>query len=180
MIVDVFFIILMVLAIFKGYTRGFIVALFSIFAFIAGIAAAMKLSTVVANYLGNNASIAKQWLPVISFLLVFIIVVLLVRLGASVIEKTIQLAMLGWVNRIAGIVLYVALYVVLLSVLIFYASQVKLITNKTLESSVTWPYLQPWGPFAMNGLGKLLPFFKDMFAELQRFFENISLKVSQG
>jgi membrane protein required for colicin V production len=178
MIVDTCFIILMVLAIFKGYSRGFIVALFSIFAFIAGLAAAMKLSTVVANYLGNNAGITKQWLPVISFLLVFIVVALLVRLGASVIEKTMQLAMLGWVNRIAGIILYVVLYVVLLSVLIFYAIQVKMISDATLASSVTWPYLQPWGPLAMNGLGKLLPFFKDMFAQLQSFFENISHKVS--
>ena len=178
MIVDTLFIILLVLAIFKGNNRGFIVALFSIFAFIAGLAAAMKLSTAVANYLGHNAGITKQWLPVLSFLIVFIVVVLLVRAGAAIIEKTIQLAMLGWVNRIAGIILYAVLYVVLLSVLIFYANQVKIINNETLATSTTWPYIQPWGPWAMNGLGKLLPFFKDMFSELQHFFENISHKVS--
>jgi membrane protein required for colicin V production len=177
MTMDIFFVILMVLAIFKGYSRGFVVALFSILAFIAGIAAAMKLSATVANYLGNNEVIGKQWLPVISFLLVFVVVVLLVRLGASVIEKTMQLAMLGWVNKIAGIILYVVLYIVLLSVVIFYANQVKLINDETLEASATWAYVQPWGPWAMNGLGRLLPFFKDMFAELQHFFENISHKV---
>jgi membrane protein required for colicin V production len=177
MTIDIFFVILMVLAIFKGYSRGFVVALFSILAFIAGIAAAMKLSATVANYLGNNEVIGKQWLPVISFLLVFVVVVLLVRLGASVIEKTMQLAMLGWVNKIAGIILYVVLYIVLLSVVIFYANQVKLINDETLEASATWAYVQPWGPWAMNGLGRLLPFFKDMFAELQHFFENISHKV---
>ena len=124
MIVDIFFIIMLVLAIFKGYSRGFIVALFSIIAFVAGIAAAMKLSAAVASYLGQNAGIAKQWLPVLSFLLVFIVVALLVRAGAAIIEKTVQFAMLGWVNRIAGIILYVVLYVVLLSVIIFYANQV--------------------------------------------------------
>ncbi|MES2649650.1 MAG: CvpA family protein [Bacteroidota bacterium] len=177
MTLDIFFVILMAMAIYKGYSRGFVVALFSIIAFIAGIAAAMKLSTTVANYLGNNEVIGKQWLPVLSFLLVFVVVVLLVRLGASVIEKTMQLAMLGWVNKIAGIILYIVLYVVLLSVVIFYASQVKLINDETLAASTTWPYVQPWGPWAMNGLGRLLPFFKDMFAELQHFFENISHKI---
>src|SRR5688572_15470249 len=141
MTIDVFFAILMVIAIFKGYSRGFVVALFSILAFIAGIAAAMKLSATVANYLGNNAVIGKQWLPVISFLLVFIVVVLLVRLGASVIEKTMQLAMLGWVNKIAGIILYIVLYIVLLSVVIFYANQVKLISDETLKASATWAYV---------------------------------------
>ncbi len=177
MTLDIFFVILMVLGIYKGYSRGFVVALFSILAFIAGIAAAMKLSATVANYLGNNEVIGKQWLPVLSFLLVFIVVVLLVRLGASVIEKTMQLAMLGWVNKIAGIILYIVLYIVLLSVVIFYAIQVKLINDETLAASATWPYVQPWGPWAMNGLGRLLPFFKDMFAELQHFFENISHKI---
>ena len=117
MIIDIFLIVVLVLAIFKGYSRGFVVALFSILAFVAGLAAAMKLSTTVASYLGHNAGITKQWLPVLSFLLVFIVVVLLVRAGAAIIEKTIQLAMLGWVNRIAGIILYAVLYIVLLSVL---------------------------------------------------------------
>ena len=177
MSVDIIFLILMVVAIFKGYSRGFIVALFSIIAFIAGIAAAMKLSTAVAKYLGDNVAVAKQWLPVISFLLVFIAVVLLVRLGAGIIEKTVQLAMLGWVNRIAGIILYVLLYAVLLSVLIFYAAQVKIISMETLTDSKTWPYIQPLGPWAMNGLGRFIPWFKDMFAQLQAFFDNISHKV---
>lgn len=177
MTIDIIFLILMVLAIFKGYSRGFVVALFSIIAFIIGIAAAMKLSTVVANYLGDNTHLSKQWLPVLSFLLVFAIVVALVRLGASLIEKTIQMAMLGWVNRIAGIILYALMYAILLSVLIFYATQVKLVSAETLEASRTWPYLEPLGPLTINGLGKLLPWFKDMFAQLQAFFENISHKV---
>lgn len=176
--IDIVFLVLMVLAVFKGYSRGFIVALFSVLAFIAGMAAAMKLSAAVATYLGNNVGVAKQWLPVISFLLVFIAVVLLVRLGAGILEKSIQLAMLGWVNRVAGIILYAILYVVLLSVLIFYASKVKMLGPETLAASATWPFIEPWGPWAMDGLGRLLPFFRDMFGELQAFFDNISHKVS--
>jgi membrane protein required for colicin V production len=178
MTIDIVFLVLMVLAIFKGYSRGFIVALFSVIAFIAGIAAAMKLSALVANYLGRNVHMAKQWLPVISFLIVFIAVALLIRLCARIIEKTIQLAMLGWVNRIAGIILYILLYSVLLSVLIFYAEQVKIVSAQTLSESKTWPFIQPLGPFTINGLGQLIPWFKDMFGQLQDFFENISRKVS--
>ena len=73
MIIDIVLAIFLVLAIFKGYNRGFIVALFSLIAFIAGLAAAMKLSATVAAYLGDNVGITKQWLPVLSFLIVFII-----------------------------------------------------------------------------------------------------------
>jgi membrane protein required for colicin V production len=67
MFIDLLFLILVVVAIFKGYQKGFIVALFSVLAFIAGIAAAMKLSVVMAVYLGKNLHIGARWLPVISW-----------------------------------------------------------------------------------------------------------------
>ena len=109
MLIDFTFAALMILAIIKGYQKGFILAIFSIIAFIIGLAAALKLSTAVANYLKDSISVSAKWLPFIAFALVFFVVVILVRLGAKLIEKTFQAVMLGWLNRIAGIVLYAAL-----------------------------------------------------------------------
>jgi len=54
MFVDVIFVILMVMALFKGYTRGLIVAVFSFGAFLIGLAAALKLSAVVAQRLQDK------------------------------------------------------------------------------------------------------------------------------
>lgn len=177
MLIDVVFFVLMALALFKGYSKGFVVALFSIFAFIAGIAAAMKLSAAMAGYLSQNVHIGKQWLPLVSFFAVFIIVVILVRLGAKLIEKAVDLALLGWLNRLAGVILYALLYTIILSVLVFYASQVKIVGDETLKTSITWPFIQPFGPWAMEGLGKLVPFFKNMFHDLQSFFGNAEAKM---
>ena len=177
MFLDLVFMVFMILAVFKGYSKGMVVALFSIFAFIAGIAAAMKLSTTVAGYLGKNVNVSGQWLPVISFVVVFAAVVILVNIGAKFIEKSMDLVMLGWLNRIGGILLYILLYSILLSVIVFYASQVKLISGETLAASASWPFIQPLGPWAMGTLGKLVPFFKDMFGVLQNFFSLIGEKA---
>ncbi|KAK6023170.1 hypothetical protein OSTOST_11104, partial [Ostertagia ostertagi] len=87
-------------AVVERYRRGLIVGIFSFVALIVGLAAAIKLSVVVADYLGKSVNISGAWLPVISFLIVFIIVVILVRLGANAIEKTVEFAMLGWVNKL--------------------------------------------------------------------------------
>ena len=81
-----------VVAAIKGIQRGFIVAIFSIVAIIIGLAAAMKLSTVVAEHLSDSVNISAKWLPLVSFLLVFLGVVLLVRLIANVIQKTVEIA----------------------------------------------------------------------------------------
>jgi uncharacterized protein YqeY len=75
MIIDILVLIFLVMAVIKGLRRGLIVAVFSIFAFIAGIAAAMKLSVVVAGYLKDSVNISAKWLPFISFAVVFIGVV---------------------------------------------------------------------------------------------------------
>ena len=177
MFLDLVFAVFLVIAVFKGYTKGMVVALFSIFAFIAGIAAAMKLSATVATYLEKNVNVSTQWLPVISFLVVFLGVVIIVRMGAKFIEKTMDLVLLGWLNRIGGIALYILLYSILVSVVVFYASQVKVISEETLASSAAWPFIQPLGPWAMGSLGKLVPFFKDMFGDLQNFFSHMEAKA---
>ncbi len=171
MLIDIIVIILLVYGGIKGFQKGLIVAIFSILAFIIGIAAAIKLSAVVAGQLGRSVKIPEQWLPVISFSLVFFVVVLLVKLGASAIQRVINMAFLGSVNRIGGMILYAALFIFIFSVILFYADQVTIIKPATKEASVTWKYVHPLGPKVIEALGKVIPIFKDMFTGLQEFFD---------
>ena len=177
MLIDIIFIVLLVTAIVKGYSNGLIIAVFSLLALIIGLAAAIKLSLVTANWLKDAIHVAAKWLPVIAFAIVFIIVVLAVRLGARALEKTAELVLLGWVNKLGGIILYIALYTVIFSVLLFYAEKVNLITPGTIATSKTYEFIKPWGPKAMNGIGTIVPVFKDMFHQLEDFFAGISDKI---
>ncbi|HMK03538.1 MAG TPA: CvpA family protein [Ferruginibacter sp.] len=178
MLIDLVFAVLMVIAIFKGYRKGLIVAVFSIIAFIIGLAAALKLSATVAEYLKESVNISSKWLPFIAFAIVFITVVILVRLGARLIEKGIQLVLLGWLNRIGGIIVYVVLYIIILSIFLFYAEKLHLIQPAAIHSSQTYSFVQPWGPKVIDGFGKVIPIFKDMFTELESFFDGVSNKIS--
>jgi membrane protein required for colicin V production len=174
MFIDIIFFVLMLVAVFKGYSRGFIVALFSVVGFIVGLAAALKLSAFAAEKLSGTFNASGKWLPVLSFLLVFIAVVLLIRLGAKIIQSSIELAMLGWVNRIAGIILYALLYAILFSVFLFYAVQLRVFSDESIAASNVYPYIQPLGPKVIDSLGTVIPWFKDMFSQLEQFFEGIS------
>ncbi|HEX3165996.1 MAG TPA: CvpA family protein [Chitinophagaceae bacterium] len=177
MILDIIVAVILILAIIKGYRQGLIVALFSFIALAIGLAAALKLSVVVAGYIGKAVNVSDKWLPIVSFAVVFLIVVLLVKLGAKFIQKTVELAMLGWVNRVGGILLYAALYILIFSVLLFYADQMNFIKPETKMESVTYSYIQPWGPKLMEGLGKIIPIFKGMFEDLEDFFDSVSKHV---
>jgi len=177
MIIDILFAVILVLAIIKGYSRGLIIAVFSLVALVVGLAAAMKLSTLAAGWLKDTVNVSAKWLPVLAFVLVFVLAVLLVRLGAKALEKTVEWAMLGWVNRLGGIIFYVALYIVIFSVALFYADKAKLVSEKTIEASQTYGFIAPWGPKVINALGTVIPFFKDMFHELEVFFAGLQDKI---
>jgi membrane protein required for colicin V production len=178
MLLDIIFAVVIILALFKGYQRGLIVGLFSLVAVIIGLAAAMKLSTVAAGYIGKAVKISQEWLPVISFAIVFIIVVLLIRLGANAIERTVEVVMLGWLNKLGGILLYIIIYTIVFSVLLFYAEQIKLVRPETIQQSAVYSFVQPWGPKAINGVGAVIPVFKDIFGELEHFFDGVAKDIS--
>ena len=179
MAIDLILAILVVFAIIKGYRRGLIVGLFSLVAVFIGLAAAIKLSAVVATYIGGAVNISDRWLPVVSFAVVFIVVLLLVRLGANAIEKIAETVLLGWLNKLGGIILYTIIYITIFSVLLFYAEQLKIIKSGTIQKSVTYSFVQPWGPRAINSFGRVVPVFKDMFAELEQFFDGVSKNISR-
>jgi membrane protein required for colicin V production len=168
--IDVLFLILLLWAVFKGLRQGFIIAVVSALAFVIGLAAAMKLSASVAGYLREHTSLSSRWLPVLAFILVFLAIVLLVRWIGRLMEATVELTMMGWLNKLGGILLYAAVYTIILSVLLFYAVQLRLIADNTLSSSITYPFIRPWGPVVIDGFGGFVPFFKGMFRQLEDFF----------
>lgn len=174
MIIDIIAVALLVLAIFKGMKNGLVVAVFSILGFVIGLAAALKLSALVAEYLKNSTNISQRWLPVLAFAIVFFAVVLLVRLGAKAIEKMLSLVMLGWLNKLAGVVVYILLYLFIYSVILFYATQLNIIKPEAVNVSVTYPIIYPVAPEVMKAFGSVIPWFKNMFGELENFFDRLS------
>ena len=180
MLVDLLFCILILLAIWRGYRQGLILGLFSLLAVFVGLAAAIKLSVLAASYLERSGKISGPWLPVLSFFLVFILVLILVWLAAKAIESSIKLVMLGWLNRLGGILCFIILYTLTFSIFLFYAEKMKWVGDETINDSRLYSFIAPWGPRSIEWLGQLLPWFKDMFHQLEDFFEKLSHQLPQG
>jgi membrane protein required for colicin V production len=153
MFLDIIVLMLLVLALFKGWSNGLIVGVFSFLAFIIGLAIAMKTSDLASEYIGANFNVSEQWLPIVAFAVVFLAVVLLVRLGAKAIESVIEVAQLGWINKIGGILLYIVIYLFILSLLLSYAGQMHLLKEETMDTSQTYRYIYPIAPAIMNMVG---------------------------
>src|SRR5438046_5145562 len=108
MIIDIITLILILLAVWKGYRRSFIIAVFSFLAIFIGLASAIKFSVIASGWLHHNTGISAKWIPFISFIAIMIIVIILVRWIASLLEASVELVLLGWLNRLAGMALFIA------------------------------------------------------------------------
>ncbi|HEY4110438.1 CvpA family protein [Puia sp.] len=118
-----------------------------------------------------------RWLPVLAFLLVFLAVVVGLHAIAKLVEKAVDLAMMGWLNKLLGVLLYAFLYITTLSVLLFYAVEINWVSTHTLSASVTYPFIRPWGRVTIDEFGKFVPWFEGMFAQLEDFFGQIGNKL---
>ncbi|MBX2889268.1 MAG: CvpA family protein [Ferruginibacter sp.] len=174
MLIDGTITLLLLWAVIKGWQKGLIVAVFSVLAFIIGLAAALKLSVVVAHKIGNDGN---KWMPFITFFLIFILTALIINISAKFIQSSLEWVMLGWINKIGGIVFFTILYAFLISLFLFYGISLGIIKDETVQSSTIAVLLQPWGPAIIDKLAIVMPIFKNMFQQLTLFFAGVADKI---
>lgn len=179
MIIDIIYLFILIMAAVKGFRQGLVVAAFSFAAFFIGLAAAIKLSAVVAVWLEESFDKPSAWWPFLAFILVLMLVSGLVRAAAAVVSGTMDLVMLGWINKLGGFLLYAILYTLVFSVVLFYYDQLWHIKEDTKEASAIYSYVEPWGQWTMDALGRWIPQLKDVFQDMERFFEKVGTDLTK-
>jgi membrane protein required for colicin V production len=53
-----------------------------------------------------------------------------------------------------------------------------LLKPETIRVSKVYDFVAPWGPAVLDNLGKIIPVFKDLFLQLQSFFQNLGDKLA--
>ncbi|MBR9830896.1 CvpA family protein [Acidiluteibacter ferrifornacis] len=89
-------------ALYKGFRKGLILEIAALVSLVIGIMMAYKFSDYTSNLLIQYFEIQTKALPLISFILTFLVVVIGIHFLAKTLERIIKLAALGLVNRLAG------------------------------------------------------------------------------
>jgi len=139
---------------FKGLKNGLFVELASLIALIAGIFGAIHFSYIAADYLSQQMSWEDKYIQITSFLITFIIIVLLVHLAGKLLTKIADFAMLGLLNKIAGGIFgALKVAIILGAVLIFFeraASSVGLINEETKKDAILYQPVRDIGAFVFS------------------------------
>lgn len=174
MILDAIAIILIVFFFIRGYRKGFIVAAFAIIAILLGVICALKLSAKLAAFLLEKNIVTSGWAQIVSYIVLFIGVVWLVRIGGKLIEKTVEAVWLGLFNNLAGGIIYAVMAIIVWSSCLWIGNQAHLFTPETIAGSKTFAVLSPVAPWTFEHIGAVLPLAKGLFADLQHFFDQVN------
>lgn len=157
-ILDIVIGILLIWGLWKGLKNGLFVEIASIIALIAGIYGSIHFSYIAGDYLSEHMQWNAKYMHIVSFIITFIVIVMLVHIAGKLLTKVADFAMLGLLNKIAG-ALFGALKiaVILGAILVFFDrmnNTFNFISDDAKKESILYEPVKEIGAFVFN---KVLP-----------------------
>ena len=163
-------------AVYRGFTKGLIIAVATLAALVLGVYSAIHFSSFFGEYINNWFHPDPKNLKILSFAFTFILVVILVRLIGWGLDKMIKAVAMGFLNRLLGVFFELVKWVFILSVLmsLFDSSDrtKNLISEKYKDESALYRPVSRVAPY-------VFPYLKfDTF--LKKSDETQEEKVTEG
>jgi len=157
--IDIVILICFIPAIVRGIQKGFVEQAISLISIILGIWASFKFAEIVCAFLVPYLEIGEPIVHVISFVLIFLAVALILHFIEKLITKVIKLVMLGWLNKLLGVVFAMLKALLVIGVLVMLFNTINtngvLVSEEKLAESVLY---EPIKDFAYT----VFPYFKEL------------------
>ena len=168
---DIFLALPLAYGVFQGFRKGLLQEVVSVFALFLGFILGLKLLTtalpVVQKFVGN----ALGLLPFLSFLVVFVLVILGVRLLGLLFKKIVDFTPLGLFDNILGAILGGLKWCFAISLLLYVSSLAgSAVSQGTARESVIYPFVLKSTPLALEVLSFVMPFLKVLLTTLKGLF----------
>lgn len=149
-ILDIIIIIPLLLFAWQGYKKGFIIEVATLAALILGLYFAFYFSDYSASLLNEYFTIDEKYMAALSFIVTFIVVVIAVIAVGKVLQKFIDIILLGFLNKAAGAVFAIIKGALILSILIliinYFDANQNLIKEEYKEKSIFYEPIADFAP----------------------------------
>lgn len=102
-ILDIILLVCFIPAIISGLRKGFIAQVVAIISIVLGVWLSVKSATLIGSWISQWIEASPQLINIISFAIIFIAVAVLLFTIGKLIEATIKIIMLGWLNKLLGV-----------------------------------------------------------------------------
>ena len=114
---DIIALIIMVWFVFKDYSSGLVISLFRFLGLILGIILSVKYGYFITEFLINKLSVPDQISHILGYLIVFIVVVIIIQIVGNLLKSTMNIILLGWLDKLGGAILGFAKASIVISLL---------------------------------------------------------------
>jgi len=160
--IDYIILVILVLFLIQGYRKGIIIGLATIVALLLGIYISVHFSNYLDATLLEHLHPSRKWLPILSFSITFILVVIAVMLVAKLAEKLVDVVGMGFFNHLGGAALGLVKGVILISILAFILSSLdhkgNWISDKDKKGSFFYNHIAEVFPKLMKAFGGEIKF----------------------
>ena len=172
MIFDIVFLLFIAISFWWGYTKGIIYSVFSLIGYFIAIAVAVKFSYLAISYLKEFTNLSGKPLSILAFITVFVLIVVVVRLLAWVLEQILKSFSLNLLNQLAGGVVHSIIGLYVLCVLIWFGNKWELISESQQKTSHVYSYIANFAPAVMEYSGSVIPSLKDTFTKYEALLKD--------
>lgn len=148
--IDIALGILLIFAAIGGFKKGLIAEVASLAALILGIWGAIKFSYITSEFLVENFNLQTDYLNLISFAVTFVVIVILVHIIGSAVTKMVDVVMLGFINKLAGLVFGIVKSALILSIILVVFDKidedVHILPEKTKANSRMYEPIRSFAP----------------------------------
>ena len=127
---------------------------------------AFQFAGYISNILKEHTKIGSQWLPFIAFLVVLIGVMILLKMITGILQQSAEWLLLGWLNKLLGMVLYALIYGTILSAVLYFMILLGVVEKSSIKDSFSFSYLESWWPYFMKKLSLWIPSIKSSLSSL--------------
>ncbi len=166
--IDVVLLIIIIWFAYRGLKNGLIIELSSLVALLLAVWAALKYGNILTELFQRYLSLEGNYVPFVSFVVMFLVVLLLVNFIASLITKALQIAHLGILNRLLGLLFSILKVGIILSLWVNGFDRINNTYTFASTEVINNSYLyQPLNAFAE----KIYEFSNDHFDEVKKHFD---------
>ena len=161
-VIDIVIVCFFLPALFFGIKNGMVKQLVALAVIYFGIVLSLRFATPVSLWVLEHVKMTEFWAKAVSFVLIFFVVALVLSLFGRIIEKIIKITLLGWLNKLLGVVMTFILTILLLSVVVYLVDSannlLEFIPKEKLEESRFYPAL-------LQLSQEVFPHFKEPFSK---------------
>ena len=161
-VIDIVIVCCFLPVLYFGIKNGLVKQLVALAVIYFGIILSLRFSTPAAQWVLEHVKMSEFWAKAVSFILIFFAVALILSLLGKMVEKILKITMLGWLNKLLGVVMTFILFALVLSVIVYFVDSannlLEFIPKEKLEESRFYPAL-------LQLSQEVFPHFKELFTQ---------------